>query len=66
MADRPDAISPLPSSATEEDLEKLLRPQSLDDFIGQEKIKRNLQVFMTAALQRGETLDHVLLSGPPG
>jgi len=66
MADRSDAISPMPSSATEEDLEKLLRPQALDDFIGQDKIKRNLQVFMTAALQRGETLDHVLLSGPPG
>ncbi len=50
----------------EEDLEKALRPRSLDDFIGQEKIKDNLGVFMTAALQRGETLDHVLLSGPPG
>jgi Holliday junction DNA helicase RuvB len=44
----------------------MLRPQSLDEFIGQEKIKKNLNVFMTAALQRGETLDHVLLSGPPG
>src|SRR5690554_3863338 len=50
----------------EEDLEKALRPTTLDEFIGQEKIKDNLRVFMTAALQRGETLDHVLLSGPPG
>ena len=56
----------------EEDLEKALRPSSLDEFIGQQKIKDNLHyagatpVFMTAALGRGETLDHVLLSGPPG
>lgn len=50
----------------EEDLERALRPAALDDFIGQEKIKDNLRVFLTAALQRGETLDHVLLSGPPG
>src|SRR5690606_34509726 len=50
----------------EEDLEKALRPTTLDDFIGQEKIKDNLRVFMTAALRRGDTLDHVLLSGPPG
>ena len=50
----------------EEDFEKVLRPSRLDDFIGQEKIKENLSIFMTAALQRGESLDHVLLSGPPG
>jgi len=51
---------------TEEDYERALRPRALDEFIGQEKIKDNLRVFITAALQRGETLDHVLLSGPPG
>ncbi len=50
----------------EEDYEKMLRPKTLDEFIGQQKIKDNLRVFMTAALQRTETLDHVLLSGPPG
>ncbi len=50
----------------EEDLEKKLRPLSLDEFVGQERIKDNLRVFMTAALGRGESLDHVLLSGPPG
>ena len=60
-----DVVSPRPQRA-EEDLEKALRPHSLDEFIGQERIKDNLRVFMTAALQRGETLDHVLLSGPPG
>ena len=50
----------------EEDLERKLRPLKLDEFIGQQKIKRNLRIFMEAALQRGESLDHVLLSGPPG
>ncbi len=50
----------------EEDYEKMLRPRTLDEFIGQQKIKDNLRVFVTAALQRGETLDHVLLSGPAG
>ena len=56
----------LQPQATDEDYEKTLRPRTLSEFIGQEKIKDNLRVFMTAALQRGETLDHVLLSGPPG
>ena len=50
----------------EEDYERALRPTALDDFIGQQKIKDNLRVFVTAALQRGESLDHVILSGPPG
>ncbi len=48
------------------ELEQSLRPRRLDDFIGQEKIKDNLRVFITAAKGRGEVLDHVLLYGPPG
>ena len=55
-----------PTAAADADLEKALRPRALDDFIGQQKIKDNLRVFVTAALQRGEALDHVILSGPPG
>jgi Holliday junction DNA helicase RuvB len=43
-----------------------LRPKRLDDFIGQNEIKENLRVFIKAARQRGEVLDHVLLHGPPG
>ncbi|ABK99928.1 Holliday junction branch migration DNA helicase RuvB [Pelobacter propionicus] len=43
-----------------------LRPKSLDDYIGQEKIKGNLRLFIEAARGRGEALDHVLLYGPPG
>lgn len=47
-------------------LENSLRPKYLDDYIGQEKVKNNLKVFIEAAKQRGESLDHVLLYGPPG
>lgn len=43
-----------------------LRPNSLDDFVGQHEVCENLKVFITAAKQRGEALDHVLLFGPPG
>lgn len=44
----------------------ILRPRRLDEFVGQEDLKRNLSVFVAAAKQRGEALDHVLLHGPPG
>ena len=56
------------ASLQEEDhvLEPKLRPHTLDSYIGQEKIKENLRVFMDAARGRGEALDHVLLYGPPG
>ena len=48
------------------DTDNPLRPKTLDDYIGQETVKENLQIFIDAAKQRGETLDHVLLYGPPG
>ena len=52
----------------EEDIkiEGSLRPQTLDDYIGQEKTKENLKVYIEAAKQRGDVLDHVLFYGPPG
>lgn len=52
----------------EEDIivEKSLRPQTLNEYIGQEKAKKNLKVYIEAAKQRGESLDHVLFFGPPG
>ncbi|HKK75689.1 MAG TPA: Holliday junction branch migration DNA helicase RuvB [Saprospiraceae bacterium] len=50
----------------EENVDQALRPKQLDDFSGQPKIVDNLQVFITAAKQRSEALDHVLLHGPPG
>ena len=46
--------------------ENPLRPRTLDDYIGQDKVKENLSVYIRAAAQRNETLDHVLLYGPPG
>ncbi len=51
---------------TEKELERVLRPRTFDDFTGQDKIIENLKVFVRAASQREEALDHVLLHGPPG
>jgi Holliday junction DNA helicase RuvB len=51
---------------TEKDIERVLRPKSFDDFTGQANILANLHVFVQAAKQRKEALDHVLLHGPPG
>ncbi|MGN1204792.1 MAG: Holliday junction branch migration DNA helicase RuvB [Lachnospiraceae bacterium] len=56
------------TNITEEDskIEGSLRPQRLDDYIGQEKVKQNLKVYIEAAKQRKDALDHVLFYGPPG
>jgi Holliday junction DNA helicase RuvB len=55
------------SSANEADATELsLRPRSLSDFVGQEQARANLRVFIQAARERGEALDHVLFAGPPG
>jgi len=51
---------------SDEGFEAGLRPRTIDDFIGQEKLKENLKVFVQAARARGEALDHVLFYGPPG
>ena len=53
-------------SPDEKEVETALRPQHFDEFTGQEKIIENLKVFVQAAKQREEALDHVLLHGPPG
>lgn len=53
-------------SVTDKEFEKQLRPLSFSDFKGQKQVMENLAVFVTAAKQRGESLDHVLLHGPPG
>jgi len=50
----------------DDDLERSLRPKRLDDFVGQERVKEQLSIALTAASARGEALDHVLLAGPPG
>jgi Holliday junction DNA helicase RuvB len=59
--------NPLLNPEQKEDVfENSVRPSSLDEFIGQQKIISNLEVFIKAAKQRGDALDHVILSGPPG
>jgi len=50
----------------ENELDQTLRPARLEDFVGQEKLRGNLRVFIQATLERGEPLDHVLFHGPPG
>lgn len=58
----PEAAFDLPI----ENLELSLRPKTLKEYVGQEKLKENLYLFLQAARQRGDSLDHVLLAGPPG
>ena len=52
--------------AEEQRIEVSLRPQSFSEYVGQERLKRNLRLAIEAAKKRGEPLDHVLLYGPPG
>ena len=59
-------ISTEPASPNEESVERALRPQRLADYVGQKKIREQLEIFVTAARKRSEALDHVLLFGPPG
>ncbi|OGA44864.1 MAG: Holliday junction DNA helicase RuvB [Betaproteobacteria bacterium RIFCSPLOWO2_12_FULL_62_58] len=59
-------ISAAPASPQEEVFERALRPKALDEYIGQEKIRGQLSIFIEAARKRRESLDHVLLFGPPG
>src|SRR5258707_13716517 len=59
-------IAAAPTSPQEEVLERTLRPRELNEYIGQEKIRNQLGIFIEAARKRGEALDHVLLFGPPG
>jgi len=59
-------ITPAPASSQEEAIERALRPRQLDEYIGQVKIRAQLEIFIEAAKKRGEALDHVLLFGPPG
>jgi len=64
IADR--LISAVPESPQEDVLERALRPKRLADYVGQQKIRNQMEIFIQAARQRSEALDHVLLFGPPG
>ena len=68
MAERDGADSVLTPAAKAEDeaLDRTLRPRTLDEFVGQEKLKANLRVFLAAAKARKEPLDHCLFYSPPG
>jgi Holliday junction DNA helicase RuvB len=67
MSVEPDRmISARPASAQEEQVERSLRPGTLAEYVGQEKVRAQLEIFIAAARGRGEALDHVLLFGPPG
>src|SRR6187401_1756103 len=59
-------VQPAPEAGEDEALERALRPKLLDEYIGQEKIRGQLEIFIEAARNRKESLDHVLLFGPPG
>jgi holliday junction DNA helicase RuvB len=59
-------IAATPASPNEEAIERALRPKQLDEYVGQEKIHSQLEIFIQAARQRREALDHTLLFGPPG
>lgn len=65
MADSERLISAAPGPA-EEALDRAIRPLRLDEYIGQEAVKRQMRIFITAAMNRAEALDHVLIFGPPG
>ncbi|MCX7691976.1 MAG: AAA family ATPase, partial [Tepidimonas taiwanensis] len=65
-APRQRLVSAVPESAREEALERALRPKGLTEYVGQAKVREQLEIFIGAAKKRGEALDHVLLFGPPG
>ena len=52
--------------AEDYEIEQTLRPQKIEEYIGQQKVKENLKIFIQAAKERGEALDHALFYGPPG
>ena len=61
-----DRIVPAAASREEEAVDRAIRPKRLADYIGQEQVKAQLEIFVQAAVKRGEALDHVLIFGPPG
>ena len=59
-------VSAVPETPQEEAIERALRPKLMDEYVGQVKVREQLEIFISAAKMRGEPLDHVLLFGPPG
>jgi len=65
-ADVQRLVAPQPTSPNEESIERALRPKALAEYVGQHRAREQLEIFIAAARNRGESLDHVLLFGPPG
>ncbi len=65
MNDQARTVSPLPS-AEDRALDRTIRPRTLEEYVGQPRVKSQMNIFITAARQRAEALDHTLLFGPPG
>lgn len=59
-------VTPRPVSPNEESIERALRPRLLDEYVGQQRVREQLEIFIAASKKRNESLDHVLLFGPPG
>ncbi len=66
FAPAPRMVSAAAVSPKEEAIERALRPKLLDEYVGQQKVREQLEIFIGAAKKRNEALDHVLLFGPPG
>ncbi len=66
MEERITSRETIPNERSEVQVEQSLRPQLLDEYIGQESVREKISLFIKAAKQRGDALDHVLLAGPPG
>src|SRR3546814_622707 len=66
LPDAPRLVTPKPVSPNEESIERALRPKALQEYVGQQRAREQLEIFIAAARKRGEALDHVLLFGPPG
>ena len=66
LVDEPVDLDVAGKRAEEDAAEMALRPQTLDEFIGQKQVRENLKIFIAAARARKEALDHVLFHGPPG
>ena len=59
-------VTPQATTPNEETIERALRPRALEEYVGQRRVREQLQIFIAAARNRQESLDHVLLFGPPG
>ena len=66
MQEQEDRIIASRRMSEDQEIEYSLRPRRINEYIGQEKVKEQMMIFIQAALERGEALDHVLLYGPPG